>query len=499
MRILFVASEAHPFVKTGGLADVAGSLPKVLHELGHDVRLVLPRYGDIDSSRFRLLPMMPEMKVAYGTETIYGSIMRCSFPNTDLPVYFVDEPSFSQRKGIYGNGKVDFPDNDRRFAFFNQATLWLIKGLDWQPDVIHLNDWQTGLIPALLKHHPAVAHDPFFMPIRTLFAIHNMAYQGNFEKFVVPSVALPWDVFTQDGMEFYGRASFLKSGIMFSDELVTVSPTYAKEIQTDEFGAGMTGALQQRSTDLHGIINGIDMNEWNPETDPHIPNTFSASDISGKAACKRDLQKLGHLKQDKDIPLIGMASRMVAAKGFRLIAQALEELLEMDAQFFLLGSGDDDFERLFLQISERHPERFRTHIGYDVPLSHRIMAGSDFFLMPSLFEPCGLTQLYAMRYGTIPIVRRTGGLADTVREATVQSLEEGIGTGFSFKEATSDGLVSAVKQAVNFYHKKHPLWQKLVGNAMAQDFSWHASAAEYVKLYQRLTWERDTQPGVQTK
>ncbi|CAN5380339.1 glycogen synthase [soil metagenome] len=489
MRILFVASEAVPFVKTGGLADVAGALPKVLHEMGHDVRLVLPRYGDVDSGRYRLLPMMPEMKVSFGSDVINGSIERCSFPGTNMPVYFVEEASFSQRKGIYGAGKTDFPDNDRRFAFFNIATLWMLKHLDWVPDIIHVNDWQTGLIPVLLKHHVTIARDPFYAPIKTIFAIHNMAYQGNFDKYVVPSIGLPWDIFTQDGMEFYGRASFLKAGIMFADELITVSPTYAEEIQHEDAGAGMDGALRARAQHLHGILNGIDRDDWNPETDPHIAAKFSATDFAGKNACKHDIQQLAQLPQSASIPLIGVTSRLVAMKGFALVAEALDELLKLDVQIVMLGTGDDEFEKLFAEAAAAHPDRLHVHIGYDVPLSHRIIAGADMFLMPSLFEPCGLTQMYSMRYGTIPIVRCTGGLADSVKQENPVSIADHSANGFLFEEPTAAAMLESIKEAIALYKFSPKNWQQLMRNAMRQDHSWSRSAEEYEHLYKQMTWE----------
>ncbi|MBI1292661.1 glycogen synthase GlgA [bacterium] len=480
MRILFLSSEAVPFVKTGGLADVAGALPRVLQQMGHDVRLVIPRYGDIDP-RFRLLPLMPEIKVRWGEEYLTGSVLRCDYPGSRMPVYFIDEPSFSWRKGIYGTGKSDFADNDRRFAFFSMAALWLVKGLDWQPDVIHANDWQTGLVPALLKHHHEIARDPFFSNVKSVFAIHNMAYQGNVDKFVVPQIGLPWDVFTQDGMEFYGRASYLKAGIAYADAVVTVSPTYAQEIQHEEMGAGMHGTLSHRAPDLHGILNGIDTTEWNPETDPTLPARFAEPTLQGKANCKAELQKLCGLPVDPKIPVIGMASRLVAQKGFKLIADALDELLALDAQFVILGTGDEEFEKAFTEAGEAHPTRLHMRLAYDVPFSHRLIAGSDIFLMPSLFEPCGLTQLYSMRYGTVPVVRHTGGLADSVTAYPAEGA-----TGFSFEEPTSEALVAALKSALDVYTKNPAAWDKLRREGMRRDWSWGAAAASYIDLYKGI-------------
>lgn len=490
MRILFVASEVVPFVKTGGLADVAGALPKALHERGHDVRVVLPRYGDIESGKFRLLPMMPEMKVRYDNQTVSGSILRCSFPGTNMPVYFVDEPMFSMRKGIYGNGKADFTDNDLRFAVFSMACLWLLKGLDWQPDIIHVNDWQTGLIPALLRHHPEIAKDPFYAPIRTVFSVHNLVYQGNFDKYVVPGIGLPWEVFTQEGMEFYGKASFLKAGLSFSDEIVAVSPTYAREIQTEELGAGMDGTLQNRADHIHGILNGIDATEWNPERDAFLAAPFTAETLEKKAECKADLQKTMGLPVDPKVPVLGMITRLVAQKGIDLLVKVLGDVLELDAQLVILGTGDPTFETALQQAAAEAPTRLAVRIDYNNALSHKIIGGADMFLMPSHFEPCGLTQFYSMRYGTVPVVRSTGGLADSV-DAT---------TGFEFADYTPAAFVKALTAAVATYRNKPDAWKKLQLNGMAKDFSWKQSAGEYEKLYEEAVKPiASNQPGGESK
>ncbi len=486
MKILFAASEALPFCKTGGLADVLGILPRTLRARGHDVRMVLPRYGAIDSSRYRLLPLMPEMRVQFGPQNITGSVLRCPFPGTDMPVYFIDEPRLFHREGLYGNGRVDYPDNDRRFAFFNMATLWLLKGLDWQPDIIHLNDWQTGLLSVLLLHHPQVRHDAFFTPIRTVFSIHNLSYQGNFDKFLVPAIGLPWSVFTHDGMEFFGRASFLKAGLVFSDALVAVSPTYSREIQTEELGAGMDGTLRLQSRKLCGILNGIDTGEWDPSRDEHLPVTYTAQDLSGKKRCKEALLKEAGLDGSTELPLVGMISRIVGAKGFDLIIEKLPRLLDLPARYFILGSGEEEYEEALRTAAAEHPGRLAIHVGYNSELSHRIIGGSDIFLMPSRYEPCGLTQLYSMRYGTIPVVHRTGGLSDTVRHATPESVRRGEGTGFLFGNYTGEDMLEALSAALRLYRQEPEIWAAMQHNAMGQDYSWQRSSAEYEKLYQSL-------------
>ncbi len=487
-RILFVASEAVPFCKTGGLADVMGSLPKVLWQMGHDVRVVIPRYQKIDQGRFRFLPLMPEMNVLYGGVTFHGSVLRCSYPGTEMPVYLIDQPEFFGREELYGASNKDYLDNNRRFAFFNMATLWLLKGLDWQPDIIHCNDWQTGLVPALLAAHPIVSEDPFYQDIKSVFSIHNLAYQGNFDKFTIPEIGLPWEVFTEKGLEFYGKASFLKSGLMFSDKLIAVSPTYAEEIQVDGQGAGMEGSLRLRSEDLHGILNGIDTSVWSPSEDANLHASYSRGSIAGKAKCKADLQKNLGLPVKKDVPLIGMISRLIEAKGFDLVVDALDELEELDAQFVILGSGDTEIESKLFNAARRNPEKFAVHIGYDDPLSHRIIGGADMFLMPSFYEPCGLTQMYAMRYGTIPIVRRTGGLSDSVFQADKLSIESGKGTGYLFESYTKEEMLKSIYEALTCYQDSKS-WKQLQQNAMDKDFSWIKSAKEYSRLYEELLLE----------
>ncbi|MEQ8820275.1 MAG: glycogen synthase GlgA [Sumerlaeia bacterium] len=484
MRILFVASEASPFAKTGGLADVAGALPQALAEAGHDVRLIIPLYQSIDQWRWRLLPLLPEMVVEYGGRRFIGSVMRCSYPcDVEVPVYFVHQDEFFDRPGLYGENNRDYPDNGERFAFFCVASLWTLKGLDWKPDVIHLNDWQSGLIAPLIKHHPLMAQMEFYQSIRTLFTIHNLAYQGLFTPDVLFKTGLPGTLFSDHGAEYYGKVSTLKCGLVFADKISTVSPTYAKEIQTEEYGSGMQGVLQERAADLHGILNGIDDTVWNPATDPLLPVPYTAEDIQGKEESRQALLEAFNMEDDGK-PIIGMVSRLVTAKGFDIVAKALPALMTMGFRVVLLGTGDAEIEDFFRKAQEKYPDRFSAKITYNEELAHLIQAGSDFFMVPSRYEPSGLTQLYAMRYGTIPIVRATGGLADSVVHADDETIADGSGTGFLFERYHEQALALACDEALQRYRGPEKTWLKLRENAMRQDFSWRGTVSKYEELYE---------------
>ncbi len=483
MRILFVCSEVVPFVKTGGLADVCAALPKKLHERGHDVRIVMPRYRAVDVAKFNLLPLMPEMKVRYGGDTFSGEVMRTSYPGTEMPVYFVDLPNLFDRDGIYNASNHDYLDNDRRFACFNMAALWLLKGLDWQPEVIHLHDWQAGLIAALLKHHPEVCTNEFFTRIKSVLTIHNLAYQGNFGPQLVGDIGLPWSIFTSEGMEFYGRASTLKAGIVYSDIVTTVSETYAEEILRPEYGANLEGVLNARKSRLHGILNGIDTKVWDPATDTLIAKPIHAASGKGRAECKAALQELCGFPKKPNVPLLGLTTRLTGQKGIDLFADAVNTLLTEDVQIVVLGTGEERYENLFREGAHRFPRKFAAKLSYDETLAHRIYAGSDIFLIPSAFEPCGLTQMYAMRYGAIPVARATGGLVDTVIPATIERIEKGVATGFLFTHYNAGAFLEAIHQAIHLYRNDQGHWDKLRRNAMARDFSWDRSAVAYEGLY----------------
>lgn len=487
MRILMMSSEISPFAKTGGLADVVGALPQALAQRGHDVRLIMPLYQSVDRFRHRLLPLSRRLYADWGNERINAELMRCSFPcEMNIPTYFLQQHMLFGRKGLYGENHRDYPDNDRRFAFFNLAALYAIKALDWCPDVIHLNDWQTGLVPLLLRYHPYIANDPFYQNIKTVFTIHNLAYQGLVHRDLVSRMQLPWSVFTHNGLEFYDQASLLKSGIVFSDHVTTVSPTYAKEIQTEELGGGLEGVLQDRKTDLSGILNGIDLQEWNPEKDHYLPATYSTANMAGKATCRAHLLDKLSIACKPGRPLIGMISRLAEQKGIDLIKEALPPLLDKGCGFVLLGNGEKEAEEFFQKLAQKYPTQVSANITYSEALAHEIEAGADLFLMPSRFEPCGLNQLYSMRYGTLPVVHKTGGLADSVVDYTAETLKAKTATGFVFESYQAIQLQRALERAVAVYEKEPKVWAQLVENAMKRDSSWVQSAISYEDVYSKV-------------
>jgi starch synthase len=463
-----VSSEAAPLAKTGGLADVVGSLPAALRDLGDEVAVVIPRYGSIDCRRAR--------RVWEGLAVYLGSarfdVVIAQAP-AEYPLYLVDCPPLYDRKGFYGEGGLDYPDNHIRFAVFARAAL-AVGRLLFRPDIFHCHDWQAGLVPAYLRS--TFAGDPTFMGSKTLFTIHNLGYQGLFPKSVLPEVALDPALFGPDGLEFFGRVSYVKGGISFADALNTVSPTYAREIQTPEYGFGLDGALGSRADALTGILNGIDYGEWNPETDPLIAARYSAGDLEGKRVCKRELlAELGFPPEAMDRPLIGIIARFTRQKGADILAETLGKLAANDLYLAALGTGDPEYEDLFRKMAAEYPGRIAVRVQFDNALAHRIEAGADIFLMPSRYEPCGLNQLYSLRYGTIPVVRATGGLDDTIEEDT----------GFKFREYTGAALWTAVQAAVGTFADADA-WLGMMRCAMRKDFSWKVSATAYSALYRRL-------------
>jgi starch synthase len=463
-RILMVASEAAPFAKTGGLADVLGSLPPALARLGNEVAVVIPRYRSVPPAEAILT-----LPIRVGPNAFQIAIQETV--RHGVRYLFVDCPRLYDRAGIYGEAGGDYPDNHIRFAALSQAAIGVARGL-FRPHVFHAHDWQAGLLPVYLRENLAL--DPTFSGVRCVFTIHNLGYTGDFPAARVAEIGLPRALFHSEGLEFFGQLSFLKAGIVWADAVNTVSPTYAREIQTPEFGFRMDGLLRSRAAKLSGILNGVDYEEWNPETDKRLPARYSAADLAGKRVCKAELLGEMDLPIDLDRPVIGIVSRFAEQKGMDLVtavASAVDSPLEK-ASLVVLGSGDRGLEAAFRELAIAYPGRVAARIGYDENMAHLIEAGSDMFLMPSRYEPCGLNQIYSLRYGTVPVVRATGGLQDTVDSQT----------GFKFKGLSAGELAQAIAAALEAF-KDRPSWVARMRRGMAKDFSWDASAKEYQRLY----------------
>lgn len=476
MRITFAASEGVPFSKTGGLGDVVGALPKALAAGGHEVSVLLPRYQMTKPGR--ILPQLKSVTIPLASGFRFASIQDGG--ETDgVRTYLVDCPEFFDRDGLYQENGQDYPDNALRFASFSLAGLEFLKRATTPPDIIHCHDWQTALVPIYLRN--LYQNDEFFQKTSVLFTIHNLGYQGLFPPHILPQISLHAGLFTVDGLEFYGKANLLKGGIIFSDFITTVSRKYAEEIQTPEFGYGLEGVLKSRGDCLEGIVNGVDYGAWDPTTDKLIPANYSPADLKGKEVCKKALlEKMGVQNPRLEQPVIGIVSRFAAQKGFDLIAGIAEELMAIDLYIVALGTGEPQYEELFRSLAAKYPDKFLVKIAYDNLLAHEIEAGADMFLMPSRYEPCGLNQIYSMKYGTVPVVRATGGLDDTVEAFNGKS-----GTGFKFSEYTPEVLLGAIQQAVEAY-RQPKVWRQLMQNCMRKDFSWASSAKQYVKIYQAL-------------
>ena len=477
LSILMVSSEAHPFAKTGGLAEVVGSLPSALARLGHYVTIILPRYRGVDVAG--AAPMPASFRLG-------GATVNVAFFTRDMEdgvrAVLVDAPELFDREGLYGTGPHDFPDNGWRFAVLSRAALEYARVSGIRPSIIHAHDWQAGLVPVFQKM--IFSSDPVVGRVPVVFTIHNMAFQGVFPADIVPALGLPGDVLHVDAMEYWGQVSFLKAGINFSEKITTVSPTYSREILTPELGFGLQGALARRAADVTGILNGIDIDRWNPARDVLLPAAYTADDLSGKTAIKRALLEAAGLPADEAArarPTIGLISRLTYQKGFDILAAATGDLMTLDASWVLLGSGDREYEDLWRRLADRHPDRVATTIGFDERFAHLIEGGADIFLMPSRFEPCGLNQLYSLRYGTVPVVRATGGLEDTVRDAD----ERADGNGFKFAEPTAASLMQALGRALAA--RRDPIrWKEIQQRGMREDHSWDASAREYVKVYRTV-------------
>jgi starch synthase len=476
MHIVFAASECVPFAKTGGLADVLGALPAAVAALGHQVTVYLPRYKqtqlDDPTTAIR------SITVPFDDQYRFCSVIDGG-KRSGVQFYFIDYSPMFDRDALYGTPIGDYPDNAERFALYCRAVIESTKILG-VPDVFHCHDWQASLIPVLLRS--LYDDDPAFNGVATVFTIHNIGYQGLFPSETIPLLMLPWDLFTINRLEFFGKVNFLKGALVFSDFVTTVSRKYSQEIQTSENGFGLEGVLKARSATVTGILNGVDYGEWNPETDEHIAAHYSADDLSGKAECKRDLlREMGESAVDPELPVIGIVSRFASQKGFDLISQVADRLAREEMLFVALGSGDKLFEDLFRRLCRQYPTKFAVKIAYDNAMAHKIEAGSDMFLMPSRYEPSGLNQLYSLRYGTPPIVRATGGLDDTIEPWDAKTLK---GTGFKFHEYSGDAMLAAIRAALAAF-KDRASWQTLMRNGMSKDFSWSVAAKEYVRVYER--------------
>ncbi|HVF09163.1 MAG TPA: glycogen synthase GlgA [Abditibacteriaceae bacterium] len=488
LQVLMVASEAVPYVKTGGLADVIGSLPHALVAQGIDVRVVLPHYAGIDNRDFNPhvlgtihatvdgVSQAAKIRQTTSPASPGTAAQSTAVQSTAVPVYLIDAPHYFHRPQPYG-----YEDDVLRFGFFSRACLEMWPVLDWQPDIIHCHDWHTGLVPVFLSTGD---FGDRLTGIKTIFSIHNLVYQGLSDASYLPRLGLDATLFNHHQLEFYGRLNLLKAGLVFADVLTTVSPNYAREIQTPEFGAGLEGVLQERAGVLHGILNGIDYGVWHPCHDGYLPQRFGPDDLSGKSVCKRSLlRRMGLSEKDWETrPVIGMVSRLSAQKGFDLVEGALSHLIALGCHVVLLGSGDASYMQLFQGLNARCAGAFRAELGrYDEELAHQIYAGSDMFLMPSHYEPCGLSQMISLAYGTIPIVRATGGLADSVMEFGPAT---GCGNGFVFHDYSVPALLEAMKRALHCYRSDD--WPRVMQNAFTCDFSWDASACAYAQLYRDI-------------
>jgi starch synthase len=479
MKIAMFSSEVVPYAKTGGLADVTGTLPRYLSRAGAEVRVFLPLYRETKKKNLPLKKAADGLKIERAGEKETFSVWE--HRQGSLSFFFMEMDEYFDRDYLYGTPQGDYPDNGQRFAFFCRAALEALKVLGFQPDIIHSHDWQAAMALAYLKF--VYAQDPFLSSVRSLFTIHNLAYQGIFEREVLGRIGLSDALFNMEDLEFYGRVNFLKAGILYSTAVSTVSPRYSQEIQMPEFGQRLDGLLRKRRQDLYGILNGVDYSDWNPATDRFIARNFDADGLAGKTDCKGDLLRSFSLPPKAEAkPVVGMVSRLAGQKGFDLLCQAVEDILSTGASLIILGTGDEVYQKTLRSVQRKQPQGFGLMIAFDEVMAHKIYAGSDIFLIPSRYEPCGLTQMYSLRYGTIPVVRATGGLDDTIQEFDQENLT---GNGFKFVDYKKTALMDAVRRAVAVYQDEEK-WQVLVQNAIACDFSWERSAGEYLRLYKKM-------------
>jgi starch synthase len=482
VNIVFAASECVPFAKTGGLADVVGALPKALASLGHAISVYLPKYKLTQLNDAKVL--LPSVTVPFDDQYRFCSVLDGGL-RSGVQFYFIDYPPFFEREALYGTPAGDYPDNAERFALYSRAVLEASKILG-VPQIFHCHDWQSALIPVLLRTN--YSGDPVFRSAATVFTIHNMGYQGLFPPDTLPLLMLPWDLLAIDKMEFWGKVNFLKGALIFSDHITTVSRRYSQEIQTAEFGFGLDGVLRARSGNVSGILNGVDYTEWSPESDKLIVRPYSAANLEGKKECKYDLLRQFGIESTENVavPVIGIVSRFAAQKGFDLIAEIADDLARLPLIVTALGAGDREYQDLLLKLHRQAPEKFAVRIAYDNTLAHKIEAGADMFLMPSRYEPSGLNQMYSLKYGTVPIVRATGGLDDSIEPWDESAAR---GTGFKFSSYSGSALLASLEEALDAFQNQ-AAWNKLMLNGMKKDFSWTASAKEYVKVYERVAAQK---------
>ncbi len=488
LKILFVTSEVVPFVKTGGLADVSSALPQRLSEMGHEVRIVVPKYGAVDDRKFKIheVVRLKDLKIQIGDKEVTFSLKSCFLPGQKVRVqiYFLDNHEyFGSRNSLYTDPLTgeNFSDNDERFILLSRSVFELISKLGWIPDIIHCNDWQCGLIPAYLR--TIYKDEEQFSQFKTLFTIHNLAYQGEFPKSSFNKTGLPEELNSEKGLEIYGKINFMKSGLIFADVINTVSETYAEEIRKDdELGAGLKNELAKRKNDLYGIVNGIDMRVWNPEKDKLLPKKYSLKNLNNKIENKKELTQKFGFNFDESVPVVGAITRLFDAKGVDLISESFKDLMNLDIQLILLGTGDKKYHTFFDKMAEKYRGKFACYLGFNDELAHLIEGGADIFMMPSRYEPCGLNQMYSLIYGTVPVVRETGGLADTVINYDEKT---GAGNGFVFKKYSSSAFIKELRRAVDVFQDKK-IWNKIMKAGMKSDFSWTSSAKKYVELYKTV-------------
>ncbi|MDH3976358.1 MAG: glycogen synthase GlgA [Deltaproteobacteria bacterium] len=484
MNIIIASPESSPYSKTGGLADVAGALPSALARLGHKVKIFTPLYKSVREKHGKIAHRGIRISVKLGDKNHDGELWQ------EGNYYFIKNDLFFDREEFYGHGDIDYEDNHLRFAFFSMAILEALKAIGEEAHIIHCHDWQTALIPLYMKLY--YREEAVFNKSAVLFTIHNMAFQGLFPKKVMDQIALPSGLFNYKGLEFYEKLNFMKAGLIFSDLLSTVSIKYSKEIQTKEMGCGLEGLLQERKRDLYGVANGINYDEWDPETDKYIRANYSHKDIRNKKLCKKELLDIFKLPHKENIPLVGLVSRLDPQKGFELIRKGQKSLMALPIQMVFLGKGSKEIENFLHKMAKENPDRVGLSIGYDESLAHKIEAGADIFLMPSRYEPCGLNHLYSLKYGTVPVVRATGGLDDAI---TNYSYSRKKGNGFKFRAFKPAAMVNALKKAVSLFLSDREDWEGLIKKAMQEEYTWHMSADRYVKLYHKAISNSRERPG----